>query len=124
MHKQHVEFLDYNPINGTVINITSTNQDQMLCLNISDYIIDDGIAEDIEDFNLSLSVVQTSFSVEQLIFYQPTTQVFIEDDDTTGKIVLGISSKSTLVCSNTRIPVKFQPAKKLNIAGITIFVAI
>ena len=59
----------------------------MQCLNISDYIIDDDIAEDIEDFNLSLSIVETSFSEEQLIFYQPTTQVFIVDDDTTGKIV-------------------------------------
>ena len=87
IHTQHVEFLDYNPLNGTVINITSTNQDQTQCLNISDYIIDDGIAEDIEDFNLSLSVVETSFSEEQLIFYRPTTQVFIVDDDAIGKIV-------------------------------------
>ena len=91
IHTQHIEFLDYNPINGTVINITSTNQDQMQCLNISDYIIDDGIAEDIEDFNLSLSVVEASFSEEQLIFYRPMTQVFIVDDDTTGKVVHHVS---------------------------------
>ena len=57
----------------------------MQCLNISDYIIDDNVVELTEDFDLSLSIVQTSFPVGQLTFYRPTTQIVIVDDDSVGK---------------------------------------
>lgn len=56
----------------------------MQCLNISDFIIDDRTVEYVEEFSLSLSVVQTSFPVEQLTFYRSMTQIFIVDDDIAG----------------------------------------
>lgn len=62
----------------------------MLCVNISSFIIDDSMVENDEFFNLSLSVVQTSFPAEQLIFFIGTAQIFIVDDDVPGKETLTI----------------------------------
>ncbi|MCG8625533.1 MAG: hypothetical protein MJE68_26485 [Proteobacteria bacterium] len=57
-------------------------------MNISEYIIDDGVAEDLEYFTLTLSTVQTSFPPNQLIFNRDVAQIFIEDDDTAGKSLI------------------------------------
>ena len=76
--------MDYTPFN-TIFIISSTNQNERQCLNISDYIIDDNVVEYTEEFDLSLSIVQISFPVGQLTFYRPTTQIVIVDDDSVGK---------------------------------------
>lgn len=93
------ELLDYRPLNGTVFTINSTNQDEVQCLNIAEYIIDDGVVEDLESFNLSLSILQASFPVGQLTFYRPVTQIFIVDDDMPGKMVYNTNNRVyTQIC--------------------------
>jgi hypothetical protein len=78
------EPLDFLELDDVFINITYANQDEEQCLNISEYIIDDGVMEDLEYFTLTLSTVQTSFPPDQLIFDRSVAQIFIEDDDTAG----------------------------------------
>ena len=80
--------MDFLPLEDAFINITYANQDVEQCLNISEYIIDDGVAEDLEYFTLTLSTVQTSFPPNQLIFNRDVAQIFIEDDDTAGKSLI------------------------------------
>lgn len=79
------ESLDFLPLDDVFINITYANQDVEQCLNMSKYIIDDGVAEDLEYFTLTLSTVQTSFPPDQPIFNRGVAQIFIEDDDIAGK---------------------------------------
>lgn len=79
------ESLDFIQLEDVFINITYANQNVEQCLNISEYIIDDNVTEEIEYFNLTLSTVQTSFPVNQLIFDRSVAQIFIVDDDMAGK---------------------------------------
>ena len=84
------ESLDFLQLDNVFINFTYSNQDEEQCSNISEYIVNDGVAEETEYFILTLSwtTVQTSFPPDQLTFNRAVAQVFIEDDDdtcTTGK---------------------------------------
>ena len=78
------ESFDFLQLDNVFINITYANQDEEQCLNISEYIIDDNVAEETEYFTLTLSTVQTSFPADQLIFNRSVARIFIEDDDTAG----------------------------------------
>ena len=62
----------------------------MLCQNIADFIIDDGLVEENETLYLNLTVAEASFAINQLMFGRQMAQLYIVDNDEQGEVTISL----------------------------------